>query len=179
MLEIMRMLKRYDAREIHRHLPAPDRCERPAWLYNSLTPQPVVFGSIGRPGRSSIHDPVGLGLMSAWPHTSGPSLVCQQPRQPPLDNRSVSIESEQLRAAHVWPECAAGQETGRVCRAPGSWPALGGGARLVAERSLSLRFRGATHDPGRFTPVGVVFCQRPSRSWRACRLFCVTSIGNQ
>ena len=91
--EIMRVLKRYVAREIYRHLPRTlaQRSERRAWPDNCPTP-PAVLRTICRPAAPPTRG-------TAWPNKSppstpsGPSLVCQHRRNRPLTtHRSIAVE---------------------------------------------------------------------------------------
>jgi hypothetical protein len=87
-LEIIRILKRYVAREVYHYLPAPRPPERRVWPWMCLTPAWVVLGNDLpiRRSRATIS-------VDAWPHrslpstSSDPSLVCRHHAQPTLDNR--------------------------------------------------------------------------------------------
>ena len=80
--EIMRVLKRYVARETYRLLPRLTRSGLAAWPNNCLTPSPGC-PSDRYADRHPNTDPTTHGLIRARPHPSGPSLVCQQRREAP------------------------------------------------------------------------------------------------
>ena len=91
--EIIRVLKRYVAREVYRHLPGAvaTTIERRVWPRNASTPPRLSCERSADPPLHPLATP--RGLIRACPPPSGPSLVCPHRRRnrPLTTHRSIVL----------------------------------------------------------------------------------------